>query len=151
MSQPLELGWSWRARAQPPEPRAVLAWGEAGRRLHARLASLPEERQQRLAITASRDVVVVLGAGAELPWVDAAAYAAPCAEDARLWLPTLWEPDVPADLLARALFLRHGRQPMLLWPDPAALVPLDRQLPVSAAQLDQLTHRWQGIQADATA
>ena len=143
MSPAAELRWRWRARAQPPQPRAVLAWGDAGRHLHAGLALLPEERQQRLAMTASRDVVVVLGPAADLPWVDTAAYAAPCAEDSRLWLPTLWEPDEPAGRLAQALFLRHGRQPMLLWPEPAVLVPLDRQLPVSAVQLTQLIRRWQ--------
>jgi hypothetical protein len=144
VNQPSDIGWGWRARARPVEPRAVLAWGDAARRLHARLGLLPETRQQRLAVTASRDVVVVLGPPADLPWVDSAAYAAPCEEDARLWVPTLWEPDVPADLLARALFLRHGRQPMLLWPEPVVLIPLDRQLPVSAAQLRQLINRWQG-------
>jgi hypothetical protein len=32
---------------------------------------------------------------------------------------------------------------MLLWPDPAAVVPLDRQLRVTPQLLERIARRWQ--------
>lgn len=136
--------WHWRRRDAPVAPQAVVAWGPVTVRLLRRLASLAAERQARLLATASRDVLVVSGPVDELPWVDGAAYACPCPEAPLLWLPTLWQPDAPSDLLAAALQGHCQRQPLLLWPDPAALVPLDRQLPVSAAHLSRIEAYWRG-------
>jgi len=144
-----KFDWRWRRRAEPAAPRAVVAWGDAAARLHARLAGMPPERQARLLGTASRDVFIVSGETVDLPWVDGAGYAAPCAEAPGLWLPTLWQPDVACDLLALALHKRHARQPVLLWPAPCALVPLDRQLPLSAAHLLRIATHWQGQGAKA--
>ena len=139
------IDWRWRARGDAPEPRAAVAWGEsAAQRLHARIAQLPEDAQAALSLTATRDVLVAVGDASALPWVDGVAYASPCADAPALWLPTLAEPDVPVDLLARALVAQHGREPLLLWPQPAAVVPLDRQLPASPGLLARIAERWQG-------
>ena len=155
--------WQWRTRsgalgmsthqagAQPPwsgPAAAAVAWGDAAGRLHALLvresARDPAAAPGRWSASASRDVLVVLGEPAALPWVDGVAYAAPCADAPALWLPTLWEPDLPGDLVARALHRLHGRQPLLLWRQPAAVVPLDRLLPVTAALLARIEEHWHG-------
>lgn len=120
-----------------------MAWHEAARILHARLAQLPPETQARLLATASRDVLVVTGAPADLPWVPGIAYATACVEARTLWRPTVLQPDVPADLLAHSLQRLHAREPVLLWPDPAAVVPLDRQLRVTPQLLERIARRWQ--------
>lgn len=146
MSLAGRFDWHWRRHPDPGAPRAVVAWGAAAPRLHARLLALSAERQAPLLATASRDVLVATGEADDLPWVDGAAYAAPCPDAPSLWLPTLWQPDVPCDLLAQALHRRHTRQPLLLWHQPAALVPLDRQLPVSQAHLERIAAHWQGMQ-----
>lgn len=143
MSTP-RLEWRWRLCADPPEPRAALAWGTASRRLLERLRQLAPAVQARLAITATADVLIVSGAAADLPWIEGIAYAAPSVAAAGLWLPTTLEPEVPAELLARTLHLRHRRTPLLLWPQPQAVIPLDRQHPATAAQLDLLLQRWNG-------
>lgn len=137
------LEWHWRPCANPPEARAALAWHEASRHLLARLRRVAPEVQARLAITATRDVLVVSGAAADLPWIEGIAYAAPSAGG--LWLPTLEEPSVPAELLARALHQQYRRTPMLLWPQPQAVIPLDRQQPATTAQLDLIQQRWSGV------
>ena len=136
------LSWKWCADPSPSEPNAAVAWHDAARTLHARLALLPAERQARLQLSASRDVLIVTGATEDLPWAPGVGYAAPCAEAPGLWRPTLLKPDVPADLLARSLRRLHSRQPMLLWPEPAAAIPLDRQLRVSAELLARIAERW---------
>jgi hypothetical protein len=138
------LDWGWRHCADPSEAQAALAWNEAAPRLLRRLRQVAPETQARMAITATRDVLVVCGLATELPWVEGVAYAAPCAGAAGLWLPTLHEPEVPVELLARALHDRHRRAPLLLWPRPQAVIPLDRQRPATAAQLDLIEQRWSG-------
>jgi MoxR-vWA-beta-propeller ternary system domain bpX5 len=137
--------WQWRRSPEPPAPRAVVAWSEAAPRLHARLQALAPARAARLHVTAAASVLVVCAHDHDdLPWVDGAGYAAACAHAPNLWLPTLWEPDAPVDLLGRALVARHARQPLLLWREPAAIVPLDRLMPLSPAVLQRVSELWQG-------
>lgn len=139
--------WRWQRRDDAAPPRAVVGWGPAAERLHGRLRQLPDERQARLLATASADVLVVAGETGDLPWVEGAGYAAPCETAPQLWLPTLWRPDVPGELLASALERRHKRRPLLLWPQPSAVIPLDRQLPVTAAHLARIAQHWHGAAA----
>ncbi|WP_165665098.1 hypothetical protein [Metapseudomonas otitidis] len=138
----LKQAWRWQPRAQALEPRAALAWGEASRRLHARLLALPAEQLAGLQATAADDLLVVIGEADALPWVEGIDYAAPCEGAPELWLPTRLRPDAPLDLLARALAKRHGRTPLLLWPAPARTVPLDRQLPLSEGHLARIAEHW---------
>ena len=139
------IGWRWQRRSDPPEARGLVAWGAAAQRLLVRLKALDDARLAKLQATASRDVLVVCAEQAEaVPWCDGAAYAAPSVAGPGLWLPTLQEPDMPQDLMARALQARHGRQPLLLWPDPPAVVPLDRLLPLSPAHLARIEAHWVG-------
>lgn len=100
------------------------------------------DEQAHLHATASRDVLILTGETASLPWVDGAAYAAPCPEASNLWLPVLQRPDVACDLLGIALERRHQRKPLLLWPSPSALVPMDRMLPLSASLLERIAELW---------
>ena len=134
--------WSWRPRLTPAEPRAAVAWGEAARRLHARLSLIPAGQAVGLQVTANRDVMVVSGAVGELPWVDGVEYAAMDERAPGLWLPTSWEPDVPIDLLGQALSSSFSRSPLLLWREPSAVVPLDRQLPVTSEHLLIIQDYW---------
>lgn len=136
------LSWRWQADPSPPEPRAAVAWHAASRSLHARLEQLPEHVQKRLYATASRDVLIVTGAAEHLPWVPGIAYAAASAESPLLWRPTLMRPDAPQDLLFRALHHVHSRQPVLLWHEPEAVIPLDRMQPVTPQLLARLTEQW---------
>jgi hypothetical protein len=132
------IAWRWQPVADAPAPRAAVGHGVAATRLLARLAAWPAARRAGLAVTGTRDWLVVLGPGDDLPWVDGVRYAAPCADCPSLWLPTHVAPDVPPDLLCKALESRHRRAPFLLWPEPAAVLPLDRQLPADDALLATL-------------
>lgn len=143
VSSPSRQAWSWRALAEPREPRAAVGVGPASARLLARVASADEARREGWTIAASDDLLVVLGAGLSLPWADGVAYAAPHPQAPALWLPTTEEPDVPMDLLAAALARAHGRAPLLLWPSPSRVWPLDLQQPARAEVLEAVTARWQ--------
>jgi hypothetical protein len=137
------LSWGWCVDPSPPEPHGAVAWRGTARRLHARLTQLPLSLQTRLLASASCDLLIVTGSPTDLPWVPGVAYATRCTEAPTLWRPTLLQPDVPMDLLARSLQRLHAREPLLLWPEPAAVVPLDRQLRVTPELLERIAERWQ--------
>ncbi|TBV02233.1 bpX5 domain-containing protein [Phytopseudomonas dryadis] len=137
-------GWTWRPRMVPAEPLAAVAWGAAARRLHARLALMSAEQATRLQATANRDVLVVMGAASDLPWIDGVEYASTDERAPGLWLPTSWEPEMPTDLLSQALSATFARSPLLLWRSPPAAVPLDRQLPVTPQLLQRIEAYWAG-------
>jgi hypothetical protein len=119
-----------------------VAWHAASRSLHARLLQLSPAQQDKLCVSASRDVLVVTGAAPDLPWVPGISYATRSADAPTLWRPTWLLPDVPLDLLARSIKRLHAREPVLLWPDPAAVVPLDHELRVSPDVLTRIAKRW---------
>ncbi|GAA5161764.1 hypothetical protein GCM10025770_11520 [Viridibacterium curvum] len=127
----------------------MLAWGDAALRLHLRLQEMDEVRLARLALTASRDVLIVTGAVDDLPWSEGVGYFASCPEVPALCMPTTLAADVPADLLFNALSSMHARVPLLLWPDPRAILPLDRLLPGSPALLARIHANWQSVGAQA--
>ncbi|WP_242168153.1 MULTISPECIES: hypothetical protein [unclassified Pseudomonas] len=141
--------WTWRPRQVPADPQAAVAWGDAARRLHARLRLLADAQAARLHATASGDVLVVTGASADLPWVDGVAYAAVHPDAPGLWLPTSWEPTAPVDVLGQTLSARFKRSPLLLWREPQAVVPLDRLLPVTVEHLQRIATQWGARHATA--
>ncbi len=144
MSIAAAIDWNWRARQEPGQPQAAVAWGQAAVRLHARLFRMTDEQTSRLQATTNRDVLIVTGNADDLPWVEGVDYA--CTEPATpgLWLPTSWEPDAPLDLIGQALLGRFARAPLLLWHAPEAVVPLDRCLPVTARHLQRIQDEWAG-------
>lgn len=143
MISPLRLAWQWHDVPEPARPQAAIAVGPAARLLLDRLRRDPApEDGAALLATANADMLVVLGPEAALPWVPGIAYAAPAADAPSLWLPVLRRPSVPCDLLADALGRRHDRQPLLLWPEPASIVPLDRQVPVTPALIERIAALW---------
>lgn len=148
MSLAGSIDWRWRPRGEPLPAGAAVAWGATARALHQRLLKLEPAQCEGLSATAGRDLLVVVGRADALPWVDGIAYAGPSEAAPGLWLPVLEEPDRPIDLVARALQRRHPqRQPLLLWPQPEAVLPLDRLLPLSAALLARIEGHWEGVAA----
>lgn len=131
--------WGWRTVDAPMPARAAVAWGSTLPHFLARLTPLlKDECAARMTVCARSDMVVLFGEEDKLPWVEGVRYAAPSAIAPQLWLPTVEHPDVPHDLLARALYKQHTRQPLLLWHTPLCVVPLDRQVPLSEAWLHRM-------------
>ena len=136
------MNWTWEPVSEPAEPMAAVGIGAARQQLWNRLCALPTDQQAALAATANREMLIVLGPTKFLPWTPGIRYIAPCSEAPSLWLPTTHRPNAPIDLLARAILNRHHRSPILLWPDPPWVIPLDRQLPLSAALLERFAEEW---------
>lgn len=130
------LRWSWLPTPEAPPPQAVVAHGDST--VHAlltRLQALPAAQRERLSIVAAAGWLVVLGASADLPWVDGVRYGAPSAVAPSLWLPTHRHPDLPQDLISQALAQAMGAGPLLLWPKPEAVMPLAGAQPATDAVL----------------
>lgn len=136
------MSLAWRVEPAAPTPLGVLGLGAASRHLHSRLEAMPEATRTRLTVTAHGELLLLAGDFHQLPWFDGAHYVAPRAEAPGLWLPTTRRPDVPLDLLATAIARRHPQQPMLLWPEPAQLVPLQRLVPARDEVLARIRRLW---------
>lgn len=136
------MKWRWRAQADPPAPQGAIGIGAAAQGLLDAVARLDAGRREALMLTANADAVVVTGAGDALPWSDGVAYIAPCQDAPALWLPTTRRPDLPLNLLQRAIARRHRQSPLLLWPEPMQIVPLHRALPASDELIAQIRAHW---------
>ncbi|WP_076098064.1 hypothetical protein [Chromobacterium subtsugae] len=141
MRQPA-LPWRWQLVAKTLPPQAAVAFDAAAQRLLLRLERMSDERRAPLMATAGPGLLVVIGPEHALPWVDGVEYARADADFSRLWLPALWQPDAPSEALAQALHRRSPHWPQLLWREPARLIPLNRQLPVSAELLADIRRQW---------
>ena len=135
--------WHWCAVDDARAPQAVVAHGAAVPRLLARVKVAASDVRAQWTATAAPGLLVVLGPASTLPWADGARYAAPHPAAPALWLPTHVRPSLAIDLLWRALERRFGRSPLLLWPEPALAIPLDRQLPADDDLLATFATRWQ--------
>lgn len=114
----------------------MVASGAAARALLAQLAARMDAQGLRLA--AAPGMLVLLGDGDRLPWIDGARYCAPDPDARGLWLPTTLQPDLPAELLHAALQRRGGRNAFLVWPEPELVLPLDDTLPLAPSTLQYL-------------
>jgi hypothetical protein len=101
---------SWRARALPLAPCAVLALGVTANRLGERLLRLAPERLASLKAVASARALLVLAASEELPWRDGVRYFARDPAAPRLLLPSALEPDLPLALFERGVERLVGRE-----------------------------------------
>jgi hypothetical protein len=111
---------TWTDREPPLVPCAVAATGDTARRLAQRLLELDRAIFSRLYGVAGQTTLLVLGAEANLPWVDGVSYLGRDAAAPELLLPTHIEPLVPtANLLERALRKRFSK-----YAPPLAVLPL---------------------------
>ncbi len=137
------MHWIWRSESDVPPAMGVVGCGDVARALFAKAEAIAAaQATPQWQVSAHQDLLVLTGKTETLPWVDGARYIAPRAEAPTLWLPTLERPEIALDLLAAAIARRHPQRPMLLWPQPAQLVPLHRLLPADAAVLARIAARW---------
>ncbi|MBI3229069.1 MAG: hypothetical protein HYZ45_02440 [Burkholderiales bacterium] len=122
----------WQARDEALTAAGMLAQGAKAHALLARLQQLASAGNSltQFRVLLWRDMLLLLGAADQLPWLDGARYCAPCPQAPALWLPTHLVPDMAGDLLQTALLARAGTSPLLLWHDPLQILPLSsaRQL-----------------------
>ncbi|QQP97996.1 hypothetical protein [Lysobacter enzymogenes] len=138
------MNWEWGPEPEPPAPQGAAGVGcAAARALLAAIETLEPQRRGKLMLTANADVLVATGRADELPWCEGVLYIAPREAAPALWLPTTQRPQLPLDLLQRALERRHRPSPLLMLRDPAQLVPLHRALPAGDELIAQIRARWQ--------
>lgn len=129
---------AWHPRMDAAPAAGLVATGAARPALLRALLRRDADGLRGLSAAATRDLLVVLGPTALLPWVDRVHYCAPAPDVPGLWLPTRLAPDAPAELLHGALQRRCGHAALLLWHDPELVLGLDGALPVTPPVLDWL-------------
>ncbi|MDQ1919626.1 bpX5 domain-containing protein [Massilia pseudoviolaceinigra] len=128
------LGWIARPGAAP-EPGGQVSQGAVMRQVLARLALCSDAQLDALTAVATRDMLVLLGRGAALPWVDGARYCAPEPLQRMLWLPTDVVPQLPLDLVLANLSARGASLPFLLWNEPEQVLPIGQPIALNRASL----------------
>jgi len=100
----------------------VIGRGEAGVRLAVRLQRMDDARLAGLRGVAGPGLLLLVGP--DLPWADGVAYLGRDPDAPLLLLPTHLRPDVPVDLLQRALVDAHGGEgaPLAVLVDPPSVV-----------------------------
>jgi len=131
----------WTHRSEALAPAGMVTAGAVTGRLLARLGALDAPALSRLSALATRDMLVVLGAAADLPWVNGARYCAPDPAVQTLWMPTNMTPKLPVDLIRRSASARAGDGPLLLWPAPELFLPLERARSLTPALLGWLAEQ----------
>ncbi len=114
----------WKRRQEALAPSGMVTAGAVTQRLLAQLRLAGDEVLARLTVVATRDLMVLIGAGADLPWIDGARYCAPDPGAQTLWLPTTMAPALPLDLVRRSAAGRVGERAVLLWNEPEQFLPL---------------------------
>jgi MoxR-vWA-beta-propeller ternary system domain bpX5 len=131
-----EIPVVWRPRATPLDPVGMAARGAAARALARRLLAREDESLARMSGAAAPDLLVVLGAPADLPWVDGAVYLGKDAAAPSLLLPTTREPSAPLPLVESALVRAAGVPPPLaVLLDPPLLASTQAARPILRATL----------------
>lgn len=130
---PAPLHWQPAGAAAVPAPAGLVAGGALAREVLAVLRARDAAHNAGLSVVASRDMLVVLGPAARLPWRDGVRYCAPDPAVTMLWLPTDTVPGLPADLVLANLAARGARVPFLLWDAPEQVLPLDEPVPLDDA------------------
>ena len=138
------MGVNWLPRSEPLAPCACIARGAAARALGNALLAWESARLDRIKACAGDGVLVVLGDGADLPWLDGITYLGRDQAAPHLLLPTTHRPDVPADLFARALAAHVPGATVggVVVPDPAGgldWVPIAAAGPIERAALEAWT------------
>ncbi|MBZ4330897.1 hypothetical protein [Corallococcus sp. AS-1-12] len=140
MRPPLEpviagLPVRWCPRALPLEPVAVAGVGRVALALGHRAARAEDGTLASWTGVAGRDVLVLLGTAASLPWVDGAVYLGRDPLAPALLLPCALEPEVAPSLLERALLAGQGDAPLAVLPASGVLVSVSAAKPVARASL----------------
>ncbi len=127
---------AWERRPEALTAAGVVTWGDATLRLIALLRRASDDALARLTFVATRDLLVLIGATDDLPWVDGARYCAPDPAAQTLWLPTTMAPTLPPDLVRRSASVRLGERAVLLWNEPEQFLPLHQPRSLTPALLD---------------
>ncbi len=125
----------WAFREPPLEPCAVAACDEACAALIQRLTRCDDEHLARLRGVRGAGIIVVLGAAADLPWVEAATWLGADLDAPNLLVPTTLRPDLPRSWLARRIEVLSGSGGAVALLPAGWVVPLHTARPVHRSRL----------------
>ena len=132
---------TWAENDQPSSPCAVAAMDRHAKRLAERLLQLDPAMLGRLLGVVGKKTLVVLGAEADLPWVDGVVYLGRTSSAPGLLLPTLLTPIVPGPhLLEQALRKRFPDVaiPLAVLPEnPTTVIPCGHALRLEAKEIEK--------------
>jgi MoxR-vWA-beta-propeller ternary system domain bpX5 len=121
------MDWNWKKTNDPCEIKGVIGFGNAKQYLAHRLLKESDKTLSDIYAVSSSHFLLIFGEKTSLPWVKDIVYIKQSESAPDLWLPTVLEPDIPHVLLIKNVQKQLGNNPVLIWPNPKLLIPLNRQ------------------------
>ena len=122
-------------RSDVLEPIAVVGIEQVARALAERLLAMDDERLSALRGVAAKGLLLALGEGDALPWVDGVTYLGRDPGAPSLLLPTTLRPAMALDLFERAI-ARHAsglERPLAVLPSPPRVLSVAKARPIERA------------------
>ncbi len=123
----------WRPRPIPLSPSGAVALGAAATRLARYLSICPQDRLNRLQGVAGTELIAILGAANDLPWVEGIRYLGKDSLAPGLLLPCNRKPTLSIGLLAATV--SRQETPLALLDKPGCLIPLAQARPIERSLL----------------
>ena len=108
---------TWQRREPPLAAQAVVAQGPAAVALARRVLAEPTSLANMRCVAASQ-LLCLLAARENLPWVDNVQYLAPIPESPAIWIPTTLTATISGQAIARILAREQKSLPVALLPSP---------------------------------
>jgi hypothetical protein len=133
-----EVRIAFSPRKDVLDPVAAAGVGSVARALAARLLEMADDRLKLLRGVAGPDMLIVLGEGEALPWVDGITYLGRDPSAPSLLVPTARRPEVAMDVFERAIARRASplASPWAVLPDPPRVVSVADARRVERARLE---------------
>lgn len=121
----------WQVRQNPLLPTAVAARGNKSKVLAKRLLEFSDETLTLFRGVAGKELLIVLGDEANLPWIDGVEYLGFDNRAPALLLPTIFEPVLPLPLIEKAILAQTKMiPPISVFIEPVALASIVAARPV---------------------
>ncbi|QDG51497.1 hypothetical protein FIV42_12300 [Persicimonas caeni] len=121
-----------------------MGFADVAAALAERLVGLSRQDRPRfdaLEAAACDGLLIVVAQTEWLPWVDGLHYLGREPAAPRLLVPTALEPDVPLDLLERAVVAHHGEGRFAICARPSRIISLRKLAPIDVEKLQTWAER----------
>nr|WP_255771799.1 hypothetical protein [Microbulbifer guangxiensis] len=130
--------FTWQERPCPLPPSGILIESDQRASAMMRLLALDDKLLRHLRGGYCESVLVVLGEERDLPWIPGGIYLGKEMPATHLFMPTFLAPDVPVDLLGRAITNKFGNGQFVIQPWTQQLYDLSNVITLSRASLEQI-------------
>lgn len=127
----------WHPRFVPLKSVGLLVGSEHREGVKKLLLNMEDNRCTRLRGSYCEHAVVIFGEAGDLPWLPGGAYIGQDSNAPHLFIPTLLKPNIPVDLLDKAVGIKFGVGQFVVNPWLHQVYNLSKTLKLSKQSLEE--------------